>query len=216
MRHLIRRPARIALAAVFMGLTVSAALAFDLDDDDLVDEAARLRDLNPHPVNVQDVAASIDAWVFEINGAPGQRPETRLELLLRKRVQEVTHAATISVVQEQKLSLAGRGDIRRFIERVDAIKARYPSDDPRPHAWNDIAQEVEPLQSEVRHGLFGNHSLFAKTLTKMLNPEDAEPKLRHAPQFGPTDLGRGFALDDVPPPREPPAPPVKQAVRGGK
>ncbi|HUE12602.1 MAG TPA: hypothetical protein VMR25_00435, partial [Planctomycetaceae bacterium] len=171
MRRLIGRFGRMALALAIMSLAASGALA--ADDDDLKEPASIVPDQNQPTANVSDAAASIDRFVYGRENEQAERPEQTLESLLRKKVDVLARAAGASGEQQRKLLLAGQGDIRRFIDRVDDFKETCKSSPFEPNGWQQIRQHVEPLQHEFRGGLFAGDSLFAKLLSKMLTAEQA-------------------------------------------
>jgi hypothetical protein len=169
----LTRPARWLLLAVT--LLVMAALqlpALAGDDDDLVDprETAPGTELNALPMDRGNF--SIDTWVFGDNGDE-TAPEVRLLLQLRTRVREVARIGTVSKAQQDKLFLAGEGDVRRFINRVEELKLRYPRTPQDGKAWQQALKDVQPLQGELRNGLFGRQSLFGKTMAKMLSTDES-------------------------------------------
>ncbi len=121
---------------------------------------------------IRNIEANIDNWVYgnRRNRGGGQQP---LDLLLKMKTEEIARAVDLSETQKGKLLLAGQGDVRRFIDRVDEIKLKYQSNEMFQNDWNRIFQEIRPLQIALGRGLFGGDSLFAKTLTKMLTAEQA-------------------------------------------
>ena len=166
----------VMAAATVSATTVSATAAYgalDGDDDDLIDEAA----MGPMPVErafvIRNIDANIDAWLFG-NQRGNDNGRQKVELALKAKVEEVVRAVNLTEAQKQKLLLAGEGDIRRFVDRVDDIKFKYQATDFRGGGWNRIFQEVQPLKNELHRGLFGNDSLFAKTLTKTLTAGQSE------------------------------------------
>jgi hypothetical protein len=163
--------AAFVVAAAVMALPVLAASATAGDDDDLVEEIPWNALGNQALMDVQNVAANIDVWVFG-NRRNGW-PQHRLDSLLKMRTEEVARSAGLSEAQKQKLMLAGEGDIRRFMESVEDLKAKYQSGRMEMNAWQRIFQETRPLQTTLHRGLFNNNSLFAKTLAKTLTAEQA-------------------------------------------
>jgi hypothetical protein len=171
MRGLKARCVRMVLAATIAVQIGSEASAFDGEDDDLVDEASTVSDQQRGRLNVQDIAANIDRWLYGNNEAVGEEAEQKLDLLLRKRVNQVALSAAITKDQEQKLWFAGKVDIRRFFDRVEELKAKYPPGTLAPNAWNQVFEEIRPLQAAINSGPFGGNSLFAKTMSKMLTAD---------------------------------------------
>jgi len=148
-------------------------MAFAVDDDDLTDPDTIVPDQHQPPANGSDAAPSIDRFVYGRENEQSERPEQTLESLLRKKVDVLARAAGVSGEQQRKLMLAGQGDIRRFVDRVDEIKETCKSSPFDQNGWQQIQKQVEPLQHEFRGGLFAGDSLFAKLLSKMLTAEQS-------------------------------------------
>jgi len=106
----------------------------------------------------------------------------RLEVQLRSRIVQIDRVCALTPAQTEKLRLAGRGDIHRFFERVEAIRLKidaaseWDADDLRT-----LMQRVVPLISDGRAlreealdvNFFGAGSLFAKALHKVLTADQA-------------------------------------------
>jgi hypothetical protein len=80
----------------------------------------------------------------------------------------------LSEDQTEKLKLAGKGDAKRFFAEVEVAREKFRAVQNDPNAFNGIWQDIQPLQQKLSHGLFGDSSFFAKTLTKTLTPEQAD------------------------------------------
>ncbi len=76
-------------------------------------------------------------------------------------------------LQKKKLMLAGMGDIKRFYDRVEDLKRKYSSG-ANPANMNNIWQEMQPLQVELSNGLFGDLSMFMKTVKNTLSEEQSQ------------------------------------------
>jgi hypothetical protein len=170
-RSLAPSGAILGLAAAGVLGFVAGALAFAGDDDDLIDEARREK----KPVlKAQDLGANIDRLVYGDEFVEPTGPEERLRLHLTKRVDEITRIARVAEPQKKKLLLAGEGDIRRFVARVDELRVRHARRDFDVGEWTWLNRESQPLRAQFRRGLFGSDSLFAKTLATVLTPEQLE------------------------------------------
>jgi len=69
--------------------------------------------------------------------------------------------------------LAGKGDIRRFFDRVEEVRKKFQLVKNDQQKFNDIWQEIQPLQVALQTGLHGEGSLFTKTLKTVLTPEQS-------------------------------------------
>jgi hypothetical protein len=102
--------------------------------------------------------------------ADGRR---RLDTLLNQKIIAVDQFCRLTETQKQKLQLAGRGDIKRFIDRVESLRPTFQQvhliadeDDARKvSTWaGTLAWDANTLRSTLSLGLFEDGSLFAKTL----------------------------------------------------
>jgi hypothetical protein len=141
------------------------------DDDDPVENenAQPVNNLRMGMIN-QGNLEQMDQWVFgRYGGSGGARNKLDSSLLLR--IQDLERACGITEVQQRKLRLAGRGDIKRFFDKVEELKRKYQrgQNDSNANIW----QEIQPLQVELNTGLFGDNSLYAKTIRRTLNHDQA-------------------------------------------
>jgi hypothetical protein len=172
MRSLVRLFGTFVLAATTLALAGAGAVAFAQDDDDLIDEMHAGPGVNQGRVvvrNMQSINVNIDAWVY--GNHRNQSGEGRLESLLKTKADELARMTGLSEAQKQKLLLAGQGDVRRFVDRVDEIKLKHQSTEFTQVEWRNVFEEIQPLQIELRKGLFRDDSLFGKTLRKTLTAD---------------------------------------------
>ena len=112
----------------------------------------------------------MDQWVFgRFGGSGGARNKLDSSLLLR--IEDLERACGITEAQKKKLRLAGRGDIKRFFDKVEELKRKFQQgqNDPNANIW----QEIQPLQVELNTGLFGDDSIYAKTIRRTLTGDQA-------------------------------------------
>jgi hypothetical protein len=173
MRESANKPGWISLAAAVIALAVWESAAIAADGDDLVDDPAG-KAVNKEAVIGLNPASTIHNWVFYGNQFGSREgPESKLESLLRTRIADLARAGALSDEQKQKLLLAGEGDIRRFIDRVEQMKSRYRSETFDQNGWMQLHEQTQPLHLEFLQGPFSQNSLFAKTLARTLTPEQA-------------------------------------------
>jgi hypothetical protein len=89
------------------------------------------------------------------------------------QVDDVGRACKLSEIQKRKLILAGKGDIKRFLDKVDEKRKKFEKVKTDQNKVNEIYQELQPLQVTLNSGLFTEGSLFSKTLKKTLEGEQA-------------------------------------------
>jgi hypothetical protein len=165
-RRLVRH-AVLAMLAVAAGGGIARA-----QDDEIVDDVPAVRGAAPavgFVVQTPNVD-QVDQWVFaRMGGSASAR--NRLDSALAIRLDDVERACGISEGQKKKLKLAGVGDIKRFYDRVEEAKQKLQRMGPTQN--NNIWQDVQPLQAEIFAGLFGDESIFQKTLKKTLSQEQS-------------------------------------------
>jgi CRISPR/Cas system CSM-associated protein Csm2 small subunit len=94
----------------------------------------------------------------------------QLEILLTLQIRKLTEQCNLTEIQQQKIELAGRGDIKHFLDRFDRI-ARILED--RQSSIDDLHAamgEMQPLMNSTSQRIFGEDSLLAKTLASTLDP----------------------------------------------
>jgi hypothetical protein len=156
-------PHALILACLFAGGQIARAQEEE-EDAPLAPRAVAA----PPAFILQD--AQFDQWVF--NGrANSSSARARLESLLMLQVEDIDRSCSITDAQKKKLALAGRGDINRFLDRVDEKRAKYLHTRQDPNKVNDIFQEIRPLQLAFNAGLFKEGSLFWKAIPKTLTDE---------------------------------------------
>jgi hypothetical protein len=115
--------------------------------------------------------AQFDQWVF---GDPGNSRggRSRLDSLLSLQVDEVGRTCHVSDLDRKKLLLAGRGDIKRFFDLVEEKRRKFDKVKTDQNKVGEIYRELLPLQLALNSGLFGDGSLYAKTLKRILSSQD--------------------------------------------
>jgi hypothetical protein len=111
-----------------------------------------------------------DKWFFNSLGGK-DAARLRLESNLATRVEKIAGQCELTKVQKKKLLLAGRGDIKRWFDRVEEMGIKLDSDtDDQKRFW-DLLEELRPLRLDSTGDVFGAGSLFAKTLKTTLTDE---------------------------------------------
>ncbi len=82
----------------------------------------------------------------------------------------------LTVEQWAKLELAGRGDIKHFLGRIEERREAFEQARTRFGAGRRVLLQLGPLAEEYKQGPFGASSLFAKTLRQIRQaPEPPTP-----------------------------------------
>lgn len=114
--------------------------------------------------------ANFDQWIFQGSGnaAAGH---ARIKSHLKLKLDELARVCNLAPDQQQKLTLAGHGDMKRFFDQVEEVRKKFLEVRNDQQRFNQIWQEINPLQQKQAAGLFGDSSMFAKTLRKTLTEE---------------------------------------------
>jgi hypothetical protein len=158
------------LLAVAIALAAGGPRAFaqaDADQDgdvlriaaDRVAEAVRARRWEAH-------LAQISRWKLTHFGA-NVAPVDDLAAKLAAQLAELEQECGLTDVQRKKLELAGRGDIKRFLDRLDNASRDWEAGEV-PH---NVALELAALDELLSTGIFGEGSLFDKILSTTLSNE---------------------------------------------
>lgn len=117
--------------------------------------------------------ANFEANVFQPHGNAKQARSV-LESRLKLQINEINRVCKLDAGQEQKLKLAGGADIRHLFDDVDVVRKKFQASKHDQNAWNNVWQEINPLQLRMSSGLFGDGSFFQKTLRKTLTDEQRQ------------------------------------------
>jgi len=100
------------------------------------------------------------------------------ENALDVEIEFVALVGTLSDDQRAKLELAGRGDIERFFDDFESYLRTATVGQITMQQWNELWQELQPLQARYNAGLHGPRSLFRKTIPSALNEEQRAEYVR--------------------------------------
>lgn len=81
-----------------------------------------------------------------------------LDASLERRIAAVDKNCRLTDAQKHKLRIAGRGDIKRFFDRAEALRQTHDGEPPVPKLGS------LSLSDTIRPGLFDQGSFFSKTL----------------------------------------------------
>jgi hypothetical protein len=111
-----------------------------------------------------------DQWVFQqqVNASGARR---RLDSLLALQTSEIDRVCQLSDAQKKKLQLAGRGDIKRFFDRYEKVKQRFQKVKHDEQKFQEIWNDINPLQMTLQAGLFHDDSFLHKSLRNTLTDE---------------------------------------------
>jgi hypothetical protein len=92
-----------------------------------------------------------------------------LEKILEGKIGVVAQVRRLSPAQKKRLSLAGRGDIKRLFDQIEEERKEFQGVRDDLDRCVKFRGGLRPLQLALRQGPFEFDSIFAKTLKKMLD-----------------------------------------------
>jgi len=115
-----------------------------------------------------------ETFDFNVFGTTGDVESARayMEKLLTGNINVIDRTNRLTPVQRKKLLLAGRGDIKRLMDRIEDERKMFEllrTDLPR---CEEFLLRLQPLRMAIRRGQFGPESLFGKTLKKLRAEEN--------------------------------------------
>ncbi len=116
-------------------------------------------------------ASTVYGWVFGANASGATEAGKYLETILGQRIAVVDQVCKLTDAQKEKLQLAGRGDIKRFIDRVEEIGSQFQVAKRDDDKAKVLRGEAELLKRTLTSWLSNDDSLFLKTLQKVLTAE---------------------------------------------
>jgi hypothetical protein len=107
-------------------------------------------------------------------------PRERLMADLEEESRAIAGHCSLTIAQRRKIELAGRGDIKDWIDRAEHLRAILTSDSGKPMReaeeaeFDQLVREMQVLQAERESGLFGASSFFRKALLHSLTPQQRD------------------------------------------
>jgi hypothetical protein len=167
------RKARLLLVAT--ALAIAGAAQVPTGQDDEAEEKPLAEVLRQRKIGSDLTARFKQQFERSVFGNGGWEPEAHraFEFGLAKQVDQFERACELTESQKKKLLAAGRGDIKRFFDRVEEARRRIPDaeggvDLPR---LNLIGQEAGRLGKERETILAGEGFFFNQALRHTLTEE---------------------------------------------
>ena len=113
---------------------------------------------------------NFEANVFQPSGNARQA-RISIENKLKLQINEINRVCQLDEAQTRKLKLAASFDVKRFFDEVDVVRKKFKSGKHDQEAWNQIWQEINPLQTKMATGIFNDSSFFHKAIRKTLTEE---------------------------------------------
>jgi hypothetical protein len=162
MTEIHRLPCRLLMAAMVLAIVGTGRIARAQDDEDEPAVVAPVQQFVMADEN-------FDQWIFGARNAATGR--SRLDSLLALQIEDVDRTCGLTESQKKKLLLAGRGDLKRFFDRIEDKRKKFQLVKNDQNKVNEVIQEIQPLQLTLNSGPFGEGSIFFKTLEKTLDEE---------------------------------------------
>jgi len=102
-----------------------------------------------------------------------------LEFRLQRQLETTDRECHLTPEQNQKLTLAGQGDIKRFVNRVNEARRTFLAVEGERDARVFLMRESKRFQSALAMGVFGEGSLFAKTFAKVISRQQLADAARY-------------------------------------
>jgi hypothetical protein len=115
---------------------------------------------------------NFDRWLFADERSESERWR-HLDDILQAKVEAVGREHKLTDPQRAKLRLAGRGDIKRFFDRVEDARIAFEVERQSFRTGHPALLRLEPLSQIYQEGAFGDGSLFAKTLRRIEDDQKA-------------------------------------------
>lgn len=154
---------RWGVCAMVIFAVGSVGFAQDEDDEPAAVPQAQI-------ANFEIQENQFDSWIFQ-NLQTVAQARKRLEQMLTLQMDDVDRACQLTEAQKKKLQLAGRGDMLQFFEKVEVVRKKFLLVRKDQQKFNQIWQDISPLQVQFQAGLFGDDSFYHKTLRNMLKGE---------------------------------------------
>ena len=113
---------------------------------------------------------NFDQWVFN-NGSTSAQAKTKAETVLKLQIEDLDRICTLTEPQKKKLRLAGQGDLKRFYDLVEEKRRKFKAVQNDQQKFNEIWQDIQPLQQRVAAGFFNDGSIYQRTIRKVLDQE---------------------------------------------
>lgn len=157
----LTRPLRICFA--FSVLLATPAVADEPDDDEVVEEPQPPVLDGKFPV----VVSNAYAWVFG-RGYDADLARGQLETLLQQKIGTFDVICDLTDGQKRRLQLAGHGDVKRLIDRLEDIETRLPHVREERALLNPLLGELGAIKQTLKSDFSADGSLFNKVLRRTL------------------------------------------------
>jgi hypothetical protein len=164
-----RPPVRLLLVAAVLAAAGTERLARAQDDDEPAANALANRERELGELR----AALIQKQHEHQLEVQRDRHKARFERLLSSRLDELKESCQLTEAQVQKLTVAGNGEIKRFMDRWDQIAGKTAGSRQDLNELHERLQKTNALTNEINTDFLGEGSFFSKTLLRTLDQKQA-------------------------------------------
>ena len=182
---MLDRPALLLLAAAFAAAGAEYRASAQQVEEDAEDkpapaavnrveleQARRVAELQQREHMRATCRLDLDRFRFsELDGSAD--PCARVERLVSLRIAELTRECRLTEAQVQKLELAGKGDVKRFVDRWENVTRILADPAAESSELRRVFLDWKTVAINWKTNLVGDGSLLSKTLQKTLRPEQA-------------------------------------------
>jgi hypothetical protein len=149
----------------------AAGTARAQEDDEVHDKAEaiqqeRLAAEKMRLVMEKEVKYSLRQWMAKLSGKE-TTARAHLEKLLNDALSNLKRDCQPTEAQLKKLEIAGRGDIKRFMDRLDEVARLVDNAQGEPGDLETVASKLNSARNFMNTRLFAEGSLFFKTRTAL-------------------------------------------------
>ncbi|PQO29068.1 hypothetical protein [Blastopirellula marina] len=114
-----------------------------------------------------------NSWLMNGSGR-NEAPEKFLESQLNLKIDSITTVIELTEEQQERLQLAGSGDIARYIRDVEVLRHELVGQSYDQNKIMEPYQKIQPLALRRQNGLFEEDSLLSKVMHTALSTEEYE------------------------------------------
>lgn len=173
---MIRTTPLCTMAALLAFLLIGGSLTAHAQDDDIVeDDQAQAQGVNNvfvvhRPIYTEQM---FNQWVFGNTGGINEGRK-HIDAGLKLQMGYLERVCTLTPEQREKLHLAGEGDLKRFFDRYEKSREHFNAIKGDQNKLGEVFQEIQPLQMSFKSGIFGEGSIFAKSVGNTLSGDQAK------------------------------------------
>jgi hypothetical protein len=149
------------------------ALAEKIDQGSVLRKSMVQRELAHDQRLVQQELAEHQRLVQRHVAERRDRWTANIDNLLLRRLDELRGSCQLTEAQVKTLTIAGKSDVKRFLDRFDQIARKIGASRTSQNDLRILLVEINDLENKVNGAFLGEDWLFSKTLARTLDREQA-------------------------------------------